>query len=215
MRRLSIRTVTFFAAALAMGIPAAADHVVKSLRLNVETFATRPADGRPARVVFASEPAFAEVSLTVAALPSQEKERTARNLPSSGWFRELVWEFHRAGDAEPARVTAEAVPNPSSEGATASESRLVEPGTRQRVRYRLAGLQPGVYEARVRVAGLESNRERFLVTAGTESSDLRREYARYKTLYRSPDVESLEKHLRELAELDPLNAGPSCYTQSY
>jgi hypothetical protein len=92
-------------------------------------------------------------------------------------------------------------------GATRA-SRSCRPGTSQRARFRLSGLQPGVYEVRVRAAGLESNWDRFLVSTGDETPDLRREYARYKTLYRSPNLEALEKHLRELAALDRLNAGP-------
>ncbi len=189
--------------------PARSDRIVTSLRLTVDTFAIPPSEGLPPRVLFAAGPARAEVSLTVAALPSGGTARATADLPRSNWREEIVWEIRRTGNAEAAAVRAEPVDAPPERRTTARATpNLMQAGQRERARYRLVGFEPGEYEARVRVGSLVSNTERFLVSNGDETTELRREYARYKVFFASPDRTTLERNLRELARLDPLNAGP-------
>jgi hypothetical protein len=183
---------------------ASADHLVASLRVTVsDAFATRPSGDAPSRVVFLDgTPVHLDVSLTVAALPSGAKGAATFQLPSRDWWEHLEWTFERSG---PGAETGSA---PKVTFIKGDPVVVLNPGDRVRARLRVDGLEPGVYRLSATIAGLNSDPVRFLASSGNEDDDLRREYARFKVFYRSPDRAMLEANLRELAALDPLNAGP-------
>ena len=187
-----------------------ADQLVRTLRVSVDSLAIRPLGGTmPSRVLFTGTPLTATVTLTVAALPDgTQRADGGVELPSARWWEHLGWDIRRDGAPAPVPVRASFMREENNpQRAAGSRGLRVQSGERVSATLRLAELPPGAYRIRVVLAGLRSDPVRVLISTGDENDDLRREYARYKTL-NSPTTAALKKNLLELAALDPLNAGP-------
>jgi hypothetical protein len=198
---------------LLLAASAAADPFVRTLHLSVDSLAIRPLGGdTPTRVVFIGSPMTATVTFAVAALPGTKiTPREGFELPSARWWESLAWDIRRDGTPEPVTVKpilARQAGSAHAEGVAASGSGpLVRPGERRTAVLRLPELPAGSYTIRIALAGVHAEPYRLLVSTGGENADLRREYARFKTL-NSPNTATLRQSLLELAALDPLNAGP-------
>jgi len=198
---------------LILAASAAADPFVRTLQLSVDALAVRPLGGdTPTRVVFVGSPMIARVTFAVAALPGAKvSPREGFELPSPRWWESLAWDIRRDGTPDPVMVKPilerHANSGQNKGVATSGSGAVVRPGERRTAVLRLPELPAGSYTIRIALAGVHAEPYRLLVSTGGENADLRREYARFKTL-NSPNVATLRQNLLELAALDPLNAGP-------
>jgi hypothetical protein len=195
---------------LLLPVIASSDQFVRTLRVSIYSLAIRPLGGTvPSRVVFTGNPLTATVTLAVAVLPGATVTPDGGvDLPSARWWEHLAWDVRRDGATASVPVRSSLLSHDDSSHRADENGKLrVQAGERLSVRLRLAELSPGAYTVRVGIAGLRSEPFRVLISTGDENDDLRREYARYKTL-NSPTTSALKKNLLELAALDPLNAGP-------
>lgn len=184
---------------------ASADKLVGSLRLAIDDSMAIRSLGKdvPSRVVFTGKPILATVTFTVGALPSDSSSSPELPLPSARWWNDLRWDVRRDGQTSVVALKPERIAIPTS---ATSEKTALRPGERVTTKLSIGALPPGAYTLRIRLGTFESEPYRLLVSTGDENPDMRREFARYKTLH-SPDTPTLKRDLLALAAADPLNAG--------
>jgi hypothetical protein len=109
MRRILRRS--FFVVLILLATIAHADQLVRTLRLSIDSFATRSLGGTmPNRVVFTGKPLTATVMLAVATLPGAKAAADGGiDLPSARWWEHLAWDIvadaaHPPFDAPPVRT---------------------------------------------------------------------------------------------------------------
>ncbi len=178
---------------------AQAANLITQVRVSMETYAIRATnDDTPSRVIFTGSPVRGEIALIAAALPSGTAGPASIQLPSEEWWQHLKWSVRQNGNAD--------IDVHPKWFATNATGRL-RAGERVLAKFELGQLPPGEYRLSVGLDSMRSEVEWFLVSNGTETADLRREFARYK-VDRSSDPETLRVNLLALAAADPLNAGP-------
>lgn len=201
-----IKNATLFALISLLPVVGHADTLATQLRVSVDTFAIRQIDpDTPTRVLFTGEPLRGEVALIGALLPSTAAGQTTMRLPAAAWWDHLKWNLERSGGDAPAlewEATSRQVAASRADGTAELQA-----GQRLVATIEFGALPPGTYRLSASLGSLRSNTEWFLLSNGTESADLRREYARYK-VDRSRDKQSLKRNLLDLAAADPLNASP-------
>lgn len=145
-----------------------------------------------------------ELELTVAAMPSQARQRLSGLATGEQWPRRVEWIF-TTDDAKP--VARDFLPMFEREIHAPRERGRVGVGETVAAVYRLPVLAKGTYRLTALVGTLQSNVERFVVSDGTESVPLRTTYAWVQAnRERSPVLRN--KWLRDLGELDPTMPAP-------